>query len=87
MNWIQPIQGVKSDGTVKKVAEVHLDRVQRETEEEAAERRRKDAHEREQQRQKQAAAYGVPIPADPDKPAIIRAEEAEDGHTHVDFRV
>jgi hypothetical protein len=87
MNWIQPIPGVREDGTLKKLTEIQPADVRRETDEEAAERRRQDAREREKERQKQAAAYGVPIPADPDKPAIIRAEDAEDGHTHVDFRV
>jgi hypothetical protein len=87
MNWIQPIPGIREDGTLKKVAEITPTHVRRETDEEAAERRRHDAQEREQQRQKQAAAYGTPIPASPDKPAIVRAEDADDGHTHVDFRV
>ena len=62
-------------------------RTRRETDEEAAERRRHEAQERERKRIEVAAAKGEPAAAVPGQPAIVPAEAAPDGHPHCDIRV
>jgi hypothetical protein len=82
-----PVRMIGQDDGVHAVDRIQSPHVRRETDEEAAERRRQDARDRERRRREMAAQRNEPTPAVAGEPAIVPAEAAPDGHPHCDIRV